>query len=509
MGRPTRQRRTTHLVLPPPSGRRLAVAGRNPTDITIPTIGIDGSGGGGDDDAIVGGPSWGSAGGSSSAAQPAASENGSGTEVASAGTSSSTASSSTNASTTASGSSGSSTGSSGSSGGSAGSSGSSAGETSSVVYAAAGGSSSSTASSSTSTGAAPSGSAGQGSGGKVAAEQAQDEPASGSNIVGYFEAWDGARWVLVPEGQMFIEGRGPRAGQQILVVPPLPENFVRGLNMAGATAGLVGNGLEAGGAAALAVAPEPLSKLGAVLLGLVAVDGAQANVRTLKNWGEPTPSFLNQGVTALASQIANPQEARVMGGIVDGGVHLGAGIYSATKVPILLQRTPGLKVVAPANVEAAAGETSAVAKLEPVVAAGETAVPHGQTTIVSAEGTPVNPIGTGSAINIYGAGEASGFTDFATEPRFALGRPLTSVLPNQVASDIALRDAPLSATTLSEMARLAKAGARITYSNADVAGFERYVAQLRETFPNARVVLQGTVTGAEGQRGVVVIELSP
>jgi hypothetical protein len=176
---------------------------------------------------------------------------------------------------------------------------------------------------------------------------------------------------------MFIEGRGPRAGQQILVVPPLPENFVRGLNMAGATAGLVGNGLEAGGAAALAVAPEPLSKLGAVLLGLVAVDGAQANVRTLKNWGEPTPSFLNQGVTALASQIANPQEARVMGGIVDGGVHLGAGIYSATKIPVLLQQTPGLKAVEPANVEAAAGETSAVAKLEPVVATGETAATAG------------------------------------------------------------------------------------------------------------------------------------
>ena len=65
----------------------LAAPGRNPTDITIPTIGSEGSGGG-DDDAIAGGPTSGSTGGSSSATQTAASENGSGTEVASAASSS-------------------------------------------------------------------------------------------------------------------------------------------------------------------------------------------------------------------------------------------------------------------------------------------------------------------------------------------------------------------------------------------------------------------------------------
>jgi hypothetical protein len=55
---------------------------------------------------------------------------------------------------------------------------------------------------------------------------------------------------------------------------------------------------------------------------------------------------------------------------------------------------------------------------------------------------------------------------------------------------------------------LAQPGARITYTNADVEGFQTYVDQLRQTFPNARVVHQGTVTGANGvQRGVVVLEL--
>jgi hypothetical protein len=45
---------------------------------------------------------------------------------------------------------------------------------------------------------------------------------------------------------------------------------------------------------------------------------------------------------------------------------------------------------------------------------------------------------------------------------------------------------------------LAQPGARITYANADVEGFQTYVDQLRQTFPNARIVHQGTVTGADG-----------
>ena len=66
----------------------LAAAGRNPTDITIPTIGSEGSGGGGDDDAIVGGTSSSSTSNSSSATVSTASESGSGTGAASAGGSS-------------------------------------------------------------------------------------------------------------------------------------------------------------------------------------------------------------------------------------------------------------------------------------------------------------------------------------------------------------------------------------------------------------------------------------
>ena len=147
-------------------------------------------------------------------------------------------------------------------------------------------------------------------------------------------------------------------------------------------------------------------------------------------------------------------------------------------------------------------------------AAGEEAIPQsGQTApdagrLVSPDGTPINPIGKGRAINVYGEGEAAGFNDFATEAKYANGRPLTSTLPDGAASDLALRDAPLSATTQAELQRLAQPGARITYANADVEGFQTYADQLEKTFPNARVVEQGTVTGADGiERGVVVLEL--
>jgi hypothetical protein len=129
---------------------------------------------------------------------------------------------------------------------------------------------------------------------------------------------------------------------------------------------------------------------------------------------------------------------------------------------------------------------------------------------ITNEGVPSSRVGTGFAISIYGEGEAAaaGFTDFAAETRFAKGRPLTSTLPTGSASDIAIRDAPLSAATLRELQRLAQPGARITYANADVEGFQSYVDQLLQVFPNTKAVHQGTVAGSDGvQRGVVVLEV--
>jgi hypothetical protein len=148
----------------------------------------------------MGGPSSGSTGASSTAAQPAASENGSGTEVASAGNSSSAAELSTNASTA----------SSGSSGGSSGSSGSSTDGSSSVVYAAAGGSSSGATISSTSSGAVASGSTGQTSGGS----DASNGPGTGSlaetgGVISDLSDDDEGAHETAPGAPVFQRGQAP------------------------------------------------------------------------------------------------------------------------------------------------------------------------------------------------------------------------------------------------------------------------------------------------------------
>ena len=73
-------------------------------------------------------------------------------------------------------------------------------------------------------------------------------------------------------------------------------------------------------------------------------------------------------------------------------------------------------------------------------------------------------------------------------------------------SDLAIRDAPLSPTTLSEIKRLTQPGARITYSTA-IDGFESQAAILTRQFPNAKIIYQGKVGSGAGERGVIIIEL--
>ena len=130
-----------------------------------------------------------------------------------------------------------------------------------------------------------------------------------------------------------------------MTVPhPLPENLVRGLNIAGALVGLAGNAIEGIGAVALFAAPEPtmVTKAGGVVLAGLAVDGGQANLRTLYNLGaEPTPTFLNQGVTAATGLITDPQTARFVGGATDGLAHLGGTIYAGGQIPRLFSTSVG------------------------------------------------------------------------------------------------------------------------------------------------------------------------
>jgi hypothetical protein len=71
---------------------------------------------------------------------------------------------------------------------------------------------------------------------------------------------------------------------------------------------------------------------------------------------------------------------------------------------------------------------------------------------------------TGSLrLNIFGEGEAPGFVDTSTGAQFANGRPLTSTFADGSASDIFIRNAPVTGDgTLSEIVRLSQPGTQIT-----------------------------------------------
>ena len=68
--------------------------------------------------------------------------------------------------------------------------------------------------------------------------------------------------------------------------------------------------------------------------------------------------------------------------------------------------------------------------------------------------------GTGSLrLNIFGEGEAPGFVDTSTSANFANGRPLTSTFGDGSASDIFIRNAPVTGDgTLSEIALALRSG---------------------------------------------------
>jgi len=66
-------------------------------------------------------------------------------------------------------------------------------------------------------------------------------------------------------------------------------------------------------------------------------------------------------------------------------------------------------------------------------------------------------------LNIFGESEARGFLDVSPNAQFANGRPLTSSLGNGSASDIFIRNAPItSENTISEIMRLSQPGTRVT-----------------------------------------------
>jgi hypothetical protein len=133
--------------------------------------------------------------------------------------------------------------------------------------------------------------------------------------------------------------------------------------------------------------------------------------------------------------------------------------------------------------------------------------------LVSSDAIPIKPQATGRCLAIYGEGESAGFDDYAIEPQYVdgermQGRPLTQTLPDNVASDFSLRDAPFSDATAAEIQRLALPSARLTFANADLDNFPQTVQQLQGQLPGARIIEQGNVTNSQGWvRAFVVFEL--
>ena len=77
--------------------------------------------------------------------------------------------------------------------------------------------------------------------------------------------------------------------------------------------------------------PDPFaSKVGAVAFGALALDGAQANIRTLLFWGEPSRTNLNNVFTKLTGD-------EVVGPGVDLAAHMGGSIYGGAQIPRLPQ----------------------------------------------------------------------------------------------------------------------------------------------------------------------------
>jgi hypothetical protein len=134
--------------------------------------------------------------------------------------------------------------------------------------------------------------------------------------------------------------------------------------------------------------------------------------------------------------------------------------------------------------------------------------------LVSSKGTPIHPKGTGRQINIYGEGETPGFEDYATEAQFDTGlngvkRPLTSAqprppgIPDKSVSDICIRSAPMSKTTIDEIRRIAQPGCRITYALA-IDG--REIKRLLDAFPGKTILEKCNWDNCDP---VVVFEIEP
>jgi peptidoglycan hydrolase-like protein with peptidoglycan-binding domain len=119
-------------------------------------------------------------------------------------------------------------------------------------------------------------------------------------------------------------------------------------------------------------------------------------------------------------------------------------------------------------------------------------------------GRPVNPIGSGRKINIFGSLETPGFEDYTSDLRFSFVsdantnfRPWTedtdpslgliNGITNRTASDICIRDSPVFPVTLNVIRRIAGPGCRLTFASSDEGG-KQFIPILKGAFPGAKFI---------------------
>lgn len=116
-------------------------------------------------------------------------------------------------------------------------------------------------------------------------------------------------------------------------------------------------------------------------------------------------------------------------------------------------------------------------------------------------GRPVNPKGTGRKINIFGSQETPGFDDYTTDLHFSgfgpnaatIFRPWTedtdraAGVQSGTASDICMRDSPVSPVTIAAIRRIASSGCRLTFAGSDDGG-RRFIPILKGAFSGAKII---------------------
>ncbi len=116
-------------------------------------------------------------------------------------------------------------------------------------------------------------------------------------------------------------------------------------------------------------------------------------------------------------------------------------------------------------------------------------------------GRPVNPKGTGRKINLFGSQETPGFDDYTSQLQFTTFGSDANIgfraftedtdpavrIQDRTASDICMRDSPLSANAIALIRRIASPGCRLTFGSSSE-GMKQFGPILKTAFPGLKVL---------------------